>query len=31
VSRRSGESLWFGETAAAVLEHAAGSILFVAT
>jgi nucleotide-binding universal stress UspA family protein len=31
VSRRSGEILSFGDTAAAVLEHAPCSILFVAT
>jgi nucleotide-binding universal stress UspA family protein len=31
VSRRPGEGLSFGDTAAAVLEHAPGSVLFVAT
>jgi nucleotide-binding universal stress UspA family protein len=31
VSRRPGDSLSFGDTAAAVLEHAPGSVLFVAS
>jgi nucleotide-binding universal stress UspA family protein len=31
VGRRPGESLSFGDTAAAVLEHAPGSVVFVAS
>jgi nucleotide-binding universal stress UspA family protein len=31
VSRRSGDKLFFGDTAAAVLEKSPGSIMFVAS
>ena len=31
VSRRPGQKLFLGETAAAVLKHAPGALLFVAT